>query len=442
MLQVQHLLDRTPLNVFGVPHMPMVQPNPTSPLSLRSLSGRSYFSFRLSRRFLFRSCGAGATLVAVCLAAGWAIHSSQATEQKPFGSRYALPPGPWGNLTAHPILLATPTGKISTAARQGDGHWYVHAASADEVVAFLRESGLDEDRMRQVAATVRPVSGNSGLFAATPSSALITGLDRTTRSRLYARLSRWPENLAQTQPFHTTEKILEEWLADLPADTAADIENLLWRSGAALLFSDYNTVADSLPSAREKLEVLKAVSRKPSMVLELRIGAQSESHNLARYWGIHGRTEQITPLLESLARSGEADLDVSNLLPAFARERLHRYPDPLRNQDTGPDCHFTSLNFFARGEPDARLHDPRGAEGIFREQYTEARGEPQFGDIVVLTTPEGETVHSAVHIAADIVFTKNGMGLTMPWVFSTLEQMFTYYPGEQRLQVSYYRKRP
>jgi hypothetical protein len=40
------------------------------------------------------------------------------------------------------------------------------------------------------------------------------------------------------------------------------------------------------------------------------------------------------------------------------------------------------------------------------------------------------------------VFTKNGMGLSMPWVFSTLEQMLTYYPGEQRLQVSYYRKRP
>ncbi len=420
----------------------MVQQTSKPPVALRSNSGRSYFSLRLSRRFALRASVAAVALAAIGFATGWSIQSLRATRDNPFGTRYALPPGPWGELSAHPVLIATPVEKISATARQGDGHWYFRASSEDEVVALLRESGFAEDQTRQLTSTLRPSPGKPGLLVATPSSALITSIDQETRSKLYARLARWPENVAQIQPFHTTEEFRKEWLADLPDGTARQIESLLWRSGPTLLFSDYNTVADGLSSPQEKLALLKAVSRKPSMVIKLRIGAQSDVDALARYWGAQGRTERIYPLLDSLARSGGSDLDVSNLLPAFARQRLYRYPDPLPGGNVGPDCHFTSLNFFATGEPDPRPHDPRGAEEIFREQYTEARGEPQFGDIVVLTTPEGETVHSAVHIAADIVFTKNGMGLSMPWVFSTLEQMLTYYPGEQRLQVSYYRKRP
>ncbi len=420
----------------------MNKPLPTPPVSLRSPSGRSCFSLRLSQRFFLRTTLVAAVLAVVCLASAWSLHSLQATRSHAFGSRYALPTGPWGELSAHPVLIATPAGKISVTARQGDGRWYFRAASVDEVLALLRESGLAEVDIRSLASTLRPVFGKPGLLAATPSHALIASLGRATRSKLYTRLARWRENVAQIQPFHTTEEILEEWLAGLPEATAQKIESLLWRCGPTLLLSDYNLVADGLDSPHEKLAVLEAVSRKPSMMLKLRIGPQSDIDALACYWGSRGRAEKIHPLLDSLARSGGADVDISHLLPAFARQRLYRFPDPFPGENVGPDCHFTSLNFFATGEPDPRPHDPLGAEEIFREQYMEARGEPQFGDVVVLTTPEGGTVHSAVHIAADIVFTKNGMGLSMPWVFSTLEQMLTYYPGEQRLQVSYYRKRP
>ena len=412
------------------------------PVSLASSSGRTYFALRLSRRFLIRTAVVATSLVCISFAAIWSLHSLRATGENPFGSQYALPAGPWGELSAFPVLIATPSERISASARQGDGNWYFRASSGAEVAAVLRDCGLGEKEARSLAGNLREVGNRPGMLASTPTASLIDGLPPGVRSRLYSLLSQWPENVAQVQPFHTTEEFVDEWLADLPADTAGKIRRLLWRRGPTLLFSDYNVIADQLSSPQEKLAVLKAVSRKPSMILKLRVGSRADVDDLVRYWGAQGRAAKISPLLESLARSGGADLDVSNLLPSFARQRLYRYPEPLPGSEFGPDCHFTSLNFFTVGEPDTRPHDPLGAEAIFKDQYIEARGEPEFGDIVVLTTPEGETVHSAVHIAADIVFTKNGMGLTMPWVFSTLEQMLTFYPGDQRLQVSYYRKRP
>lgn len=420
----------------------MSQPADRAQAALASPSGRTYFALRLSRRFVIRTLGVAASLALIGIAAFWSLHSLRATPEDPFGAKYTLPNGPWGELTALPVLIATPAGKLSASARQGDGNWYFRANSDIEVAAMLRDCGIGEAEARHLAGNLRKVANRPDLLAATPSATQVESLPPDVRSKLYSLLSQWPENAAQVQPFHTTEEFLDEWLDGLPEDTAEKIRSLLWRRGPTLLFSDYNVLADRLSSPQEKLAVLKAVSRKPSMILKLRVGSRADVAALARYWGVQGREGKISPLLESLARSGGADLDVSNLLPSFARQRLYRYPEPLPGSEFGPDCHFTSLNFFTVGEPDTRPHDPRGSEAIFKEHYVEARGEPQFGDIVVLTTPDGETVHSAVHIAADIVFTKNGMGLTMPWVFSTLEQMLTFYPGEQRLQVSYYRKRP
>ena len=420
----------------------MTQPTNHAPVSVRSLSGRSYLLLRLSRRFLVRALAVATAGAVIALAAVWFIQSLKATVQNPFGSDYVLPAGPWGELSVLPILVGTPKEKISATARLGDGNWYFRADSGERVAAMLRDCGLGEAEVLQAANNLRAVAGRPEFLAATPSAPFITALQPEVRSRIYGLLSRWPENKAQTQPFHTSEEFVEKWLAGIPADTAEQIRSLLWRRGTTLLFSDYNIVADRISSPQEKLAVLEAISRKPSMILKLRVGSRADVGALVRYWGAQGRAEKIHPLLDSLARSGGANLDVSNLLPAFARQRLYRYPDPLPGSELGPDCHFTSLNFFAVGPPDTRPHDPLGAEAIFKEQYVEARGEPQFGDLVVLTTPEGDTVHSAVHIAANIVFTKNGMGLSMPWVFSTLEQMLIYYPGDPHLQVSYYRKRP
>ena len=79
-------------------------------------------------------------------------------------------------------------------------------------------------------------------------------------------------------------------------------------------------------------------------------------------------------------------------------------------------------------------------EQVLREKFVPATGEPRFGDIILLTLPDGSSIHSAVHIADGIVFTKNGPSLATPYVLSTMEDMLAFYPSSERLNLTYYRR--
>jgi hypothetical protein len=50
-------------------------------------------------------------------------------------------------------------------------------------------------------------------------------------------------------------------------------------------------------------------------------------------------------------------------------------------------------------------------------------------------TPDNNSViHSCVYIAADMVFTKNGMGAHQPWTISTLQEVTSIY-GNMKILV-------
>ena len=66
-------------------------------------------------------------------------------------------------------------------------------------------------------------------------------------------------------------------------------------------------------------------------------------------------------------------------------------------------------------------------------------GAPRFGDVVLLTLPDGSSIHSATYIADNIVFTKNGPSLAAPFIFSTVEDMLAFYPNSERIRLTYYR---
>ena len=60
--------------------------------------------------------------------------------------------------------------------------------------------------------------------------------------------------------------------------------------------------------------------------------------------------------------------------------------------------------------------------------YENATGALQFGDIIQFVKADSNTVeHSAVFIAGDIVFTKNGIGVTNPWVLMRYSDMEARY---------------
>ena len=102
--------------------------------------------------------------------------------------------------------------------------------------------------------------------------------------------------------------------------------------------------------------------------------------------------------------------------------------------------HWSAFNFFNTGPTDESLHTPEGVEEVLRHNYVSATGEPRFGDIILLTLPDGSSIHSAIYIADGIVFTKNGPSLATPYLFSTMEDMLAFYPSSERITVNYYRR--
>lgn len=421
----------------------MTETPPTPHVSIGTPSGRSFLRFRLSQRAAWNTFLGLCLIAALAWAAIWGAGKFLATTDGAIGSVYELPPGPWGELTAQPLLIEAPKSILSANFRLGNGRWYFAASQSSQVDSLLRSCGLSPGQISTVLANLQPVADLPGLMAVTPSAQLIEELSLEVRSALYDKLALLPQNFAQVEPFRLTDIYLEDWLdaGTLPPEVIARVKSLLWRRGTALLFSDYNLVADSIDSPSLKVELLRQLTRKASLVIKLRVPDHGDVETLVKYWGAGGRTDKVRPLLASVAHSGGASVDISNLLPVFARQRLYRFPDALPGtKDLGPGCHWSSLNFFNRGPTNESLHAPEDIEKFLRQGYVPATDEPRFGDVVMLTMPDGSSIHSAVYIADGIVFTKNGPSLATPFVFSTMADMLAFYPSSEQISLTYYRR--
>jgi hypothetical protein len=380
-------------------------------------------------------------LVVLALGSLWAAQKLWAKPPGSIGTTFELAPGPWGEITAQPILLEAPASLLSVNFRLGDGRWYFQARTADEVGVFLRSAGLTAEQAAQILPNLRTVPGREGLLAAAPPEVLVRSLSPEIRSTFYDKLASVPENFAQVEPFRTTELHLEAYLDPdkLSPELIAEVRSLMWQRGSGLFFSDYNMVADKISSPVEKLALLKQLTHKSSVILTLDVPPDDEVDGLVNYYSVNGRLDKVEPLLRALSESGGGTLGLANMLPAFPRARLYRYPDPLPGKDISPDCHWTTFNFFNRDLPDDTLNDAATVGRVLSENYQAVQGQPQFGDVVLLTLPDGSSIHSATYIADNIVFTKNGPSMAAPFIFSTVEDMLAFYPSSENIRLTYYR---
>ena len=103
-----------------------------------------------------------------------------------------------------------------------------------------------------------------------------------------------------------------------------------------------------------------------------------------------------------------------HLLPPFARRRLYTYhPVTEEKSRYHLDCHWTALNFFSE-QPDDRFGDVKEVSRALNGDYHRVSGNLRLGDVVVFMDQK-KPVHSAVYVADDVLFTKNGRGSSMPW---------------------------
>jgi len=127
------------------------------------------------------------------------------------------------------------------------------------------------------------------------------------------------------------------------------------------------------------------------------------------------------------------------LIPQFARMRLYTYPFPSEDPVVlRQDCYWTAMNFF-NAVPDDRFINPAYTKQVLMADYYPVQSELTFGDVVFLFDSKGQVLHSAVYLADDVVFTKNGAHYNEPWTLMKLEDMLAYYPSDEPLRINAYR---
>jgi hypothetical protein len=268
----------------------------------------------------------------------------------------------------------------------------------------------------------------------TPPERLLWFLSNHGRQQIYSVLGQSAANYSQANPFRFPSGTFDLRFKDsgLPLEDISLIKRLSYTKGDSLCFSDLETVQGLLKPEdfNDLLETLYAI---PAYSLRVRVTEDTDVDAMVRYWGRGGREKLIAPLLHALARVPHGGtMNVSYLLPPFARLRLYTYPESWDDPEAlKEDCFFSALNFFNQ-RPDTNFLSEAYSRRILERDYSPVRGEPTFGDIIMLISAEGMGIHLCVYLADGFVFTKNGVTPASPWVIMRLEDMLAlYFPPPQ-----------
>jgi len=282
----------------------------------------------------------------------------------------------------------------------------------------------------------------------TPSREVVFTLPENAIKGIYKVLVLSPVNngLRETAPVSILEYMTET--NGVAKATAALFKQVCWRYGDNLVCYCLPHVLASLPSYEQKNHLMKALSRQQTMLLKLRVKPDSDINALNNYWGKACWSMDVRALLESLAKtSGGGQLDIVELLPPIPTQLLYTYPvpqNPLNGPAVKQDCMWTSFNFF-RDPPDPKFNDANYILEKLKTEYYQVTTDPRYGDIVMFATPDKEFIHSAVYLADDIVYTKNGDNPRNPWVLSTISNLREIYsinvPEGQPLTLYYFRNK-
>jgi hypothetical protein len=348
------------------------------------------------------------------------------TAQGPASPSFDGKAGPWGVFEYTPIQIAPPADLIKVDGEIVPGRWFFRGLARRQVEQLFQQAGLDAAQLEVLARS--PWKTAEGGVTVTPPSELILGLAPPARSALYAVLARNPENVHNSALAYEPDDLERRLAASKLAPATVDLfRKLLYRQGDMVFFADDRTLLPMITDAEERTRLVLMLARQQTYAVRLKLNEHSDLPQLLKYWGTPGRTKDIEPLLRSLVTvPGGYALDLAHLLPPIARRRIFTYPRPGKQGDETKNCHWTSLNFH-RDPPIDLFADPAQAAKEVAAHYVPVTT-PTFGDLVVLADREsGAVVHSAVYLADDLVFTKNGFGLAEPWMYMPLDRMMKIY---------------
>jgi len=353
--------------------------------------------------------------------------------------------GPWGEIESVEVVLLPSEELIPGGwADPKPVEWFFPGYTVEKLAEWLRSLPLTPACLRALSDVRRWQAEPAGVVVQVPDE-LVLDLDPKSRAAIYRVLIRSERN-----PHHSPWSLPTNlWLsacrtAGVSDATRQALERAAHREGGRIYIADVAAVLNQTTSPEEKNRIVRLTSSATAQFLYLRIRPDTDVADLVLYWAGRGRRKDLRPIFEALkALPGGGTLDISHLLPAFARQRIFTYPHPAQASDgVRRDCHWTSLNFFSI-VPDDRFGDSSYAQQYILQHYYQIGDVPAFGDLVFFVRPDGSVIHSAVYLAADYVFTKNGDTARQPWTIMDLKDLRELYSvlSPEGLNVQYWRNR-
>ena len=319
--------------------------------------------------------------------------------------------------------------------------WYFAKFNPEQLLRLFAAASLTPEQRVELSSTNEWSFLPDGGIVVQPPVLLVLGMSPVSRQRIYRVLATDARN-EQSTPFMTHLTGLDNWLAEtgLAPSEVRTFRHLLYTNSGSLCFADLSTFEGVHPG-EATARLLKSVSRVPTLLLRVKINASTDLDAVQRNWGKFNQAS-IRPLLDSVARAKESSsLSLYHFLPPFARQLLYTYPDPRADpQAARRDCIWSAMNFYEPTPNDA-FFDFEHTTKVIRTRFDQVAEAREFGDLIVLGNEAGEVVHMCVHIAEDIVFTKNGADIHQPWVLMRLSDVLAKYPASQPLRFTTFRPR-
>jgi hypothetical protein len=353
--------------------------------------------------------------------------------------------GPWGELVTHDISLERPVEYLTEEVTQPPPEiWTFKDLKPEAVKTLLQHNGLSAPQIATLFTAGGCTENNSGT-ALRPTTDFLLSLPPETRHQLFTGLAGRGVNLYIDYPYIFPAGSLEDIYQDarLHPDDVESLKHFIYANGSAQQLSDYQALLNQIPTVERRVALTSALSRQSAVLARLLIRPDTDIDKIASYWSNvpNVRFTDIRPLLTSLKQLPEGGtISLLYLLPKFARERLYTFPLPPQAGEPTMDCHWTTFNFSSE-TPDNRFNDPSYTVRYIQKNYYPIAAPSQYGDVVLLMNDKNAVKHSAVYVADNIVFTKNGNNYRQPWMLMRIPDLLTTYPSTPSLHPVYMRHR-
>ncbi len=359
-----------------------------------------------------------------------------------------LKPGPWGTLSIVPIEIAPPV-ELLPVQSTADSKiiWIFENYTSEQLKQFLVSLDVSASQLDQMLGDNHLVAIPNGVQM-TPSPDAVLSLSPKARLAIYKVLAGSGLNDSVRIPVLQADVDKQFGSYGVSKETIALFKNVSCPYKKYLVCYCLPLVLSKIPTYDEKTALYKAIARSKTMLVRIHIGPDSDINDLNSYWGKAFWSTDVKSILESLSHLPDGSwLDMVELLPPLPTSLIYNYPMPQSNvagAEVRRDCHWTSMNFF-RDPPDDNFQDSNYVLQKLKDNYFPITSDPRYGDVLLFVTPDGRGIHSAVYIADNIVFTRNGNGSCMPWIFSTVDDLLDLYdftlPEGQTLKINYYRNK-